>query len=295
MLRNSTHVPSGAGDERESPLPPGGPRIYPDRMTSSGMAGRTTILGVRIDPLTMDEAIITFQRLIAKGRPALAVSVNVDICLKVQRDEELREIYRVADLVLVDGTPMMWAARCLGTPLPGRVSGSDLVPAFCATAAQQGYGIFLLGAAPGVAERARERLEQQHHGLRIVGTYAPAVGFEGDEHQTAHAVEVVRQARPDVLFAAFGTPKQEKWLFRYRDRLGVPVSMGVGSTFDYLAGRLKRAPTWMQWAGIEWIYRLKQEPRRLWRRYLLDDPPFVYHVLKQRLRQGLSACNRSRS
>jgi N-acetylglucosaminyldiphosphoundecaprenol N-acetyl-beta-D-mannosaminyltransferase len=250
------------------------------------MTPRTMILGVGIDRLTMDEAVMAFQRLIARGSPALAVSLNVDICMQIQRDEDLREIYRGADLVLVDGTPMMWAARFLGTPFPGRVSGSEFVPTFCVTAAREGYAIFLLGAAPGVAEKAKRQLEHEHRGLRIVGTYAPPAGFERDERENARIVQIVQQARPDVLFTAFGTPKQEKWLVRFRDELRVPVAMGVGSSFDYLAGRLKRAPMWMQRAGIEWTYRLMQEPRRLWKRYLLEDPPFVYHVVKQRLRQS---------
>ena len=246
---------------------------------------RTSILGVEIDALTMADAIVAFQRFIVRGHPALAVSLNVDICMQIQRDAELREIYRAADLVLVDGTPMMWAARFLGTPFPGRVSGSDFVPAFCATAANARHTIFLLGAAPGIAEAARRRLEDQHRGLKIVGTYAPPAGFERDERENARTVAVVRQARPDVLFVALGTPRAEKWLFRFHSELQVPISMGVGSTFDYLAGRLKRAPMWMQRAGVEWTYRLVQEPRRLWKRYLLQDPPFVYRVLKQRLQQ----------
>lgn len=253
--------------------------------TPSAEAPRTSILGVEIDALTMAGAILAFQRFIAQRRPALAVSLNVDICMQIQRDAELREIYRTADLVLVDGTPMMWAARFLGSPFPGRVSGSDFVPAFCANAARAGHTIFLLGAAPGIAEAARRRLEDQHRGLKIVGTYCPPAGFERDEPENARIVEVVRRAQPDVLFAAFGTPKAEKWLFRLRAELQVPISMGVGSTFDYLAGRLKRAPMWMQRAGVEWTYRLFQEPRRLWKRYLLQDPPFVYRVLKQRLQQ----------
>lgn len=283
MLRPPLRVP-GSPNRKEQ-----GPDLAyqarpPDKALSPTVP-RTTILGVAIDPLTMDEAIIAFQRLIEIGHPSLAVSLNVDICMKIQRDAELRGIYHAADLVLVDGTPMMWAARFLGSPFPGRVSGSDFVPAFCATAAREGYAIFLLGAAPGVAAAAEWHLKRLHEGLRVVGTYVPPAAFEQDEQENSRIVKIVRQARPDVLFTAFGTPKQEKWLFRFRDELGVPVSMGVGSTFDYLAGRLKRAPIWMQRAGVEWTYRLMQEPRRLWRRYLIEDPPFVYHVVRQRLRQ----------
>jgi N-acetylglucosaminyldiphosphoundecaprenol N-acetyl-beta-D-mannosaminyltransferase len=249
------------------------------------MGARVAILGVGIDAVTMGGAVAEFQRLIVTGTPALACSLHVDLCMKIQRDPELREIYRAADLVLVDGTPMMWAARFLGTPLPERVSGSEFVPTFCRAAVREGYRLFLLGAAPDVAAGARRRLEQQNPGLAIVGTYSPPLGFEHDARENAHIVRRVREARPDVLFAAFGPSKQEKWLFRFRHELGVPVSMGVGSTFDYLGGRLKRAPVWLQRMGLEWSYRLIQEPRRLWRRYLLEDPPFVYHVIRQRLQK----------
>ncbi len=261
----------------------------------SSMASCVTILGVEIDALTMTEAIAVFQQLIARRQPSVVYSLNVDICMKVQRDIELSAIFRAADLILVDGTPMIWAARFLGTPLPGRVSGSDFVPAFCGVAAREGYRLFLLGAAPGVADRAKDWLELQNPGLKIVGTYAPPLGFEHDEIENARIVDIVTNTTPDVLFVAFGAPKEQKWLFRFRNDLQVPVSMGVGSTFDYLAGRLKRAPMWMQRAGLEWMFRLAQEPRRLWRRYLVEDPPFVYHVISQRLRNKALACARDGS
>jgi exopolysaccharide biosynthesis WecB/TagA/CpsF family protein len=246
---------------------------------------RTSILGVEIDALTMDEAITAFQWFIAQRDPVLALPVNVDVCMRIQRDSDLREIVRSAELVFVDGTPMMWAARFLGRPFPARVSGSDFVPAFCAAAARGGQTMFLLGGGSGVAEDARCYLERTYPGLGIVGTYAPPFGFERDDQENARIVRMVKQARPDVLLTGLGCPKQEKWLFRFRDELQVPVAMGVGSTFDYFAGRLKRAPTWMQRAGIEWVYRLLQEPGRLWKRYLIDDAPFVYHIVRQRLQQ----------
>jgi N-acetylglucosaminyldiphosphoundecaprenol N-acetyl-beta-D-mannosaminyltransferase len=248
------------------------------------MTERVTVLGMGIDAVTMDEAIQAFERLIHRRRPALACSLNVDICMKARRDPELRAILRAADLVLVDGTPMMWAARFLRSPLPDRVSGSDFVPAFARAAARAGYRMFLLGAASGVAEQARAWLERRNPRLLVVGTYAPPVGFERDASENARAIDNVRRARPDVLFAALGAPKQEKWLFRFRNDLDVPVSMGIGSSLDYLAGRLRRAPGWMQRAGLEWTYRLGQEPARLWWRYLIEDPPFVYHVVRERLR-----------
>ena len=248
------------------------------------MSGRVTVLGVQIDALTMAGAIAQFESLVARRQPALAFSLNVDICMKIHRDPELRNIYDHADLVLVDGTPMTWAARFLGSPLPERVSGSEFLPAFCSVAAVRGYRVFLLGGLPGVAERAKQRLESDNPGLRIVGTYAPPFGFEHDERENAQMVSMIGAASPDILFVALGSPKEAKWLFRFREALQVPVSMAVGSSFDYLAGRLKRAPQWLQRCGLEWTYRLIQEPGRLWRRYLVENPPFVYHVIRERLR-----------
>ena len=250
-------------------------------------AGRLRILEVDIDAVTMAEAIAVFESIIATRRPSLVFPVNVDVCVRIQRDPELRAAFRAADLVLVDGTPMMWAARFLGRPLPARVSGSDFVPLFCQVAAERGYRIFLLGGGPGIAEGARRWLEARNPTLRIVATYAPPAGFEKNDGENNRIIGMVKEASPDVLLTAFGASKQEKWLARFRDDLAVPVSMAVGSTFDYLAGRLKRAPMWMQRAGLEWTFRLAQEPRRLWRRYLLEDPPFVYYVLRQRLRGAL--------
>ena len=247
------------------------------------MRTRVTILDVGFDPLTMDEVIVACRRLIRRRKPSLVWTVNVDGCMKARRNAEFRTIINSGELVLVDGTPMMWAARFLGSPLPDRVSGSDFVPAFCSVAAREGYGIFLLGGAPDVSEAAKRRLELQNPGLKIVGTCAPPIGFEYDQRINKQIIESVRERAPDVLFVALGQPRQERWLFRFRDALGVPVAMNVGSTFDYLAGRLQRAPAWVQRVGLEWTYRLAQDPGRLWRRYLIDDPPFAYHVLRQRL------------
>lgn len=246
---------------------------------------RVSILGVEIDALSMEEAIIVFEQFIARRRPALVYNVNVDVCMKINRDPSLQPIYRAADLVLADGTPMTFAARFLQTPLPGRVSGSDFVPAFCRIATLRGYRVFFLGAAPGVAERASRLLQARNPGLNVAGTYAPPPGFEGNAKENARTINIVRKAAPDVMFVALGAPKQEKWLFRFRDQLRVPVSMGVGSAFDFLSERLRRAPMWMQKSGLEWTFRLAQEPQRLWRRYLLENPPFIYHVVRERLRK----------
>jgi len=250
---------------------------------------RVDVLGVQIDPVTMAEATRIFGQMIEARRPHLVFNINVDIYMQARRDTELAAILRAADLVLVDGTPMMWAACLLGTPLPERISGSDFLPQFCRGAAESGYRLFFLGAGPGVARHATQTLNALYPGLNVVGTYSPPFGFEHDDRENQRVIEQVRRASPDVLFVAFGVPKEQKWLHRFRDDLNVPVSMGVGSSFDYLAGRLKRAPRWMQILGLEWSYRLAQEPGRLWRRYLLNDPPFVYHLICHLLQRRVAS------
>jgi N-acetylglucosaminyldiphosphoundecaprenol N-acetyl-beta-D-mannosaminyltransferase len=271
-----------------------GPRLDPSRLDLLRHdLPRVDLMGVGLDPLTLLEVCAAFRAFVARRARALVFNVNVDTWLKLRRDEELRRIYAAADLVLVDGTPLTWAARLLGTPLPGRVSGSDLFPAVCAAAARHGHRLFLLGGNPGVAERARQVLQRRHPGL-VISTYAPPFGFERDEAENRRAIEAVRRARPDILFVGLSQPRQERWLASHRDALDVPVAMGVGSSFDYVAGRLRRAPLWMQRAGLEWSYRLMQEPGRLWRRYLLDDPRIVVYVAREGLRRRL-ARRRSRA
>jgi N-acetylglucosaminyldiphosphoundecaprenol N-acetyl-beta-D-mannosaminyltransferase len=187
---------------------------------------------------------------------------------------ELRRILLEADLVLCDGTPVLWASRWMGNRLPERVAGSDLAPALVRNAAEKGHRLFLLGAAPGVAEEARARLSLQHPTLNIVGTYAPPFSqlLEMDHEEIARRI---RAAEPDVLLVSFGCPKQEKWIAMHHRALGVPVTIGVGATIDFLAGRVKRAPAWMRHTGTEWLFRLVQEPRRLCRRYARD----LFHFL----------------
>jgi len=242
-------------------------------------------MGVAVDPLTLVETCDAFREFIMRRAQALAVSVNVDTWIQLRRDEAFRSTVAAADLVLVDGTPLVWVARVLGAPLPGRVSGSDFLPLFCEVAAREGYHVFLFGANPGVADRAGDVLRARHPGL-TVSTYSPPFWFERDDAENRRAIDAVRRAKPDVLFVALPQPRQENWLARHREDLDVPVSMGVGSAFDFVAGRLKRAPVWMQRAGLEWSYRLMQEPGRLWKRYLLDDSRIVYHAACGLLRRN---------
>lgn len=227
------------------------------------------VLGVPFDNVTLAEAVGRISAMIASRRPHYVATANMDFLVQAREDVELRRILLEADLVLCDGTPLVWASRWLGNGLRERVAGSDLVPALIRESAENGHRVFLLGAGPGVAAEAAERLQEQHPSLTICGHYSPPYsGLLEMDHEEATAR--IREAQPDLLLVSFGCPKQEKWIAMHYRSLGVPVVIGVGASLDFLANRVRRAPPWMQRNGMEWCYRLVQEPRRLFRRYAND-------------------------
>lgn len=239
------------------------------------------ILGVRVDDVTMQETLALFASWIAEGTPHQVVTVNPEFVMAAQQDAAFRVTLEKADLAVPDGAGLLWASRLLGRPLRERVAGSDLVPLVAGLSARHGYRLYLLGAAPGVAERTAEVLTHEHPGVVIAGTYA---GSPTEQERDA-IVARVRAAAPDVLFVAYGAPKQDLWIRRNLARLEVPVCMGVGGAFDFVAGVTRRAPPWMRRAGLEWLHRLVHEPWR-WRR-MLALPRFAWAVL-------WSACGRER-
>jgi len=227
------------------------------------------VLGLPLDCLSTDGAVEALERLIHSGGTHQVPTVNLDIWLNAQNDAHLHRIIAGCSLVLADGMPLVWASGLLGHSLPERVTGVDLVPKLAELSARKGYGIFLLGGREGVAERAARQLQREYPGARIVGTYAPP---EQSLTRIDHTeiLKRVHAAKPDILLVAFGNPKQEKWIWMHRKRLGVPVSMGVGGSFDILVGDMRRAPRWVQRCGFEWLMRCVQEPSRLAPRYLRD-------------------------
>jgi N-acetylglucosaminyldiphosphoundecaprenol N-acetyl-beta-D-mannosaminyltransferase len=218
--------------------------------------------------------------MIRSRRPHQIVTANVDFLMQANRDIELRRIFLDADLVLCDGAPVRWASRWLGNPLPARVAGADLVPALFSSPVGRGLRVFLLGAGPGVATDAATQIGLRWPDVHVVGTFCPAFGSLLEMNHE-EIVREVRTARPDVLLVAFGCPKQEKWIAMHLRTLGVPVVIGVGATIDFLAGRVRRAPAWMQQNGLEWIYRLLQEPARLQRRYRANIREFFPAIAHQ--------------
>jgi len=253
-----------------------------------------------VDNVTMPEAVAAVDRLILRGAPAMVVTPNVDHLVRMTWDPAFAQVVAAADLVLPDGLPLVWASRLLNLVLgqPGlkqRVAGSDLFVRLCQHAATAGHRVFFFGGAPGAAEGARAVLTQRFPDLRVVGTHCPPMGFEQDPKSNEQAIRRIRQARPDILFVGLGSPKQELWIARQKHRCEVPVLIGVGISFGFVCGQVKRAPLWVQRAGLEWLHRMVQEPGRLWRRYLLRGPWFVPLIAAQMLGAGAARRNERRS
>jgi N-acetylglucosaminyldiphosphoundecaprenol N-acetyl-beta-D-mannosaminyltransferase len=233
---------------------------------------RVELGGVSIDRVDLPAAVERIRGFLRAGTPHQIMTVNLDFLSIAERDASFQETINNADLAVADGMPLVWASRLRGEPLAERITGVELVDETCRLAVEEGHGVFLLGAADGIAEAAARELERRYPGLRVVGVYAPPFGPMSAE-EDANVVAMIKDAAPGVLFVALGAPRQDLWIREHLHRIGVPVAMGVGCVFDLLAGRASRAPAWMQRAGLEWSYRLVQEPGRLWRRYVLDDMP----------------------
>ncbi len=231
---------------------------------------RIDFMNIKIDNVTMDEALDKIREFIKTRNNAYVVTPNADHMMTLQTDEMFQKVYDEADLILTDGKPLMWIAKFYKTPIKEKISGSDLFPRLCEMSAKEGYTMFFLGAAEGVAAKAKENLEKKYEGLNVVGTYSPPFGFEKDEQELNKIINMVREAHPDILIVGLGAPKQEKFAYTYRDRLQVPVSLGLGASIDFEAGNIKRAPKWMSDVGLEWFYRMIKDPKRLVKRYLKD-------------------------
>jgi lipopolysaccharide heptosyltransferase II len=233
------------------------------------------ILGVPVDAVTFSGLMDRIGTWIGGKTPRQICTVNPEFVMAAQKDVNFFNILNRADLCIADGGGLLWAARRLGHPLPERVTGSDGVPLIAEQAAHQGWRLFLLGAAPGVAEKTARILTGRYPGLHIVGTYAGSPTAEEEDH----IVAMINASQADILFVAYGAPNQDKWIARNLPRLKVGVAMGVGGAFDFIAGVTQRAPVWMRQAGIEWLHRLIQQPWR-WRR-MLRLPLFALAVLRR--------------
>lgn len=227
----------------------------------------------------MDALLDAAMAHVRDKEPASVVFLNVDVVLRSEKDPLLRRMIGSAEYVLADGMPLIWISKLFRRPLPEKVSGSDFVPLLCRRAAREGASVFFAGGSEASMQSACARLREQYPELRVDGC-SPPLGFERDPAQVEALCRTIRQAAPEILVVCLGCPKQERFLYEHREQCGAAVSVCAGATVDFLAGTVKRCPAWMSRVGLEWFYRFAQEPRRLFRRYFIEDMQIVRLVLK---------------
>jgi N-acetylglucosaminyldiphosphoundecaprenol N-acetyl-beta-D-mannosaminyltransferase len=230
----------------------------------------------------MDEVLARAESMVAQPSPRHVITANVDQLVANYRGPAFRALYRDADLVLADGVPLLWAARFLKRPLRERINGTDLMERICELAARKKFRVFLLGGPEGVAARAAARLQERYPGLPVAGCYFPYHGFERDDPENEKICALLVAQKPAILFTSLGFPKGIQWIAGHQAGCAIPLAIEVGASFSFISGQLRRAPRWMQKRGLEWLWRLMLEPRRLWKRYLVRDMPFFYYLLKQK-------------
>lgn len=243
---------------------------------------KTRMLNTYVNNVTMQETLESIETMIQADKKSYIVAVNVDVIMKIEHDTKLKEITDAADMVLVDGKPLIWISKLHKRPIKEKISGSDLIPELCNLAAKKGYGVYILGGKEGIAEQAKRNVEKKYPGIKILGTYAPPFGFEKDQNELNKVNEMISEAKPDLLIVCFGCPKQEKWIYDNYTKYDAKVSICAGATVDFLAGNVKRCPKWMSNCGLEWLYRFSQEPTRLFKRYFVDDVKILKLVWKYR-------------
>lgn len=242
---------------------------------------RINFWGFPVDNLSLEEALQQIEGFIRTGKPQQHVAINVDKIIKMRKDPQFRKTIAGCDLITIDGQPLIWASKLLGRPIKERFGGLDIMNGIIPRAVDKGYRIYLLGAREEVVKKVVEHYKLKFPSLRIVGWRD---GY-WEARKEEKMVTEIKNVKPDILFVAISSPKKEVFLQKYLRKMDVPFVMGVGGAFDIIAGVTKRAPKWMQRCGLEWLFRLCQEPRRLWKRYLLEDPIFLWLVLKEFLKK----------
>ncbi|MDM7498891.1 WecB/TagA/CpsF family glycosyltransferase [Lactococcus lactis] len=245
---------------------------------------RMKFMNTEVDSLNMPEVLDRIDKLIQIKKNSYVVTPNVDHIVQLEKDSELQKVYKNADLILADGKPLIWISNYYKTPIKEKVSGSDLFPLLCEMAGKKGYKMFFLGAAKGVAARAATNLKKRYSNLEVAGVYSPPFGFEENEEEVEKILQMIIKSNVDILIVGLGAPKQEKFIFKYHDRLNVPISLGLGASLDFEAGNIKRAPKWMQRSGLEWFFRITQDPRRMFKRYIIDDLKIIRLVRKYKIK-----------
>ena len=238
---------------------------------------KVSLFGCNIDNLNMNETINVIDKIISKREPRQHVVINVAKIVAMQKNAELQRIINSCHLVNADGMPIVWASRILGQPLPERIAGVDLFQRLVELSAEKGYRPFFFGARQWVVAKVVEVFQQKYPALEVAG-FRNGYYAENEEPDIAG---MIKESRAHILFVGFSTPMKEKFLNKWMGTMGVPFCMGVGGSFDIVAGLTKRAPVWMQHSGLEWLYRFHQEPRRMWKRYATNNPLFIWMTLKE--------------
>lgn len=246
------------------------------------MSNKQILLNTYVNNVSMSDTLQEICRLVDEKKKSYVVAINVDVVMKIENDDYLKKITDEADLTLVDGKPLVWIAKWHKHPVKEKISGSDMVPELCRVAQQKGYRIYIIGGKDGIAEQAKSNLEHDLPGIKIVGTYAPPLGFEKDKDELLRINSKISEVHPDIVIACFGCPKQEKWIYENYKSYDAYVSVCAGATVDFLAGNVNRAPKWMANHGLEWLYRFTQEPKRLFKRYFVDDIKIIKLIWKYR-------------
>lgn len=238
------------------------------------------LLNTKINNVDINETIDYIENCIINKKKSYVVPINVDVVMKIEKDPLLKEIVDKADLTLVDGMPLKWISKIKKKPIKEKISGSDLVPKLCEISEKKGYKIFIIGGKDGIANKAKINLEKKYQNIKIVGTYAPPFGFEKDNEELKKINKMISDVKPDLLFVCLGCPKQEKWIYENYKKNDAIVYICAGATVDFLAGNIKRAPKWMSNIGLEWFYRFLKEPKRLFKRYFIDDIKIIKLIKK---------------
>jgi len=245
------------------------------------------ILGVKVSRVNLKETMSLFEEWIQQKLKKRICVLPVNCILWAYKNPELAAIYNSAALCLADGVPLLWASRWLGFPIPGRVTGLDLLPAFAELASKREYSFFFMGAKEGVADLLADTLRAKYPNLKIAGTYSPPFSNSFSEKENNKIIRLINTAKPDILWVSLTAPKQDIWIYQNYEKLDVSIALGVGGAFDVTAGIVRRAPLWMQHAGLEWFYRFLKEPFRLFRRYFIEAPLFIPLIIAQVIKEKL--------
>jgi N-acetylglucosaminyldiphosphoundecaprenol N-acetyl-beta-D-mannosaminyltransferase len=248
------------------------------------MSNTVNILSVNVSTSDLNETIQIFKHWISNGEKKRVCVTPVNCILWAFKNPILRNLYNTSAMNLADGVPLLWASRLLGNTIRGRVTGLDLLPEFAKVGNHEKYRFFFLGAKDGVAEKLAQQFLKQYPDLRIVGTYAPPFADKFSEEENQKMISLVNEAKPHVLWVSLTAPKQDYWIYDNFDRLNINIAIGVGGAFEVTAGLIKRAPNWMQRCGLEWFFRFLQEPRRLFKRYIIEAPQFIPLIFWQKIK-----------